>query len=251
MTARSTAAAEFLLSARRRRQTAASLPDELCPHSAADAYAIQDAVVDGTGAVGGWKVGAKSPTAEPTCSPLCAAWIVNSPAAFDADAFRQHGIEAELAFTLARDLPPSERAYGEHDIAAAIATVHPVIEVVDSRFTDMAAVDALSQLADSLSHAALVVGSGIALPATFDITRQSVELRFDDAPEYAGVNTNPAGHPFRLLAWLANHAAARRGGLRRGDVVTTGSWSGLRFAGRHARVRASFAGVGDVAVSFA
>ena len=251
MTARSIAAAECLLSARMRRRTTASLPAELRPRSVADAYAIQDAVVDGTGAVGGWKVGAKSPTAEPTCSPLCAAWIVNSPAAFDADRFARHGIEAELAFTLACDLPRSRGEYGERDVASAIATVHAAIEVVDSRFADMAGVDALSQLADSLSHGALVVGPGIALPATFDLARQAVELRFDDAPEYSGMNSNPAGHPFRLLAWLANHAAGRRGGLRRGDVVTTGSWSGLRFAGPRASVWASFRGVGGVAASFA
>ena len=243
-------AAELLLAARSRRGVVPGFPDELRPRSIADAYAIQDGVVDAIGPIGGWKVGAKDAAAEPTCAPLCAAWIVASPATFERDRFARHGIEAELAFTFARDLPPSESAYGERDVAAAIATVHPVIEVVDSRFADMQAADPLSQLADSLSHGALVVGPGIAVPAAFDVARQPVELRFDDAHEFSGVNSNPAGNPLRLLAWLANHAAGRRGGLRRGDVVTTGSWSGRRVAGRRAHVQARFAGIGEASVDF-
>jgi 2-keto-4-pentenoate hydratase len=244
-------AAEVLLTARSRHGVVPAFPDELRPRSIAAAYAIQDGVVDAIGPIGGWKVGAKDATAEPTCAPLCAAWIVASPATFEPDRFVRHGIEAELAFTFARDLPPSAGAYGERDVVAAIATVHPVIEVVDSRFADLQTADPLSQLADSLSHGALVVGPGVALPSGFDVARQSVELRFGDVLEFSGLNSNSAGNPFRLLAWLANHVAARRGGLRRGDVVTTGSWSGLRFAERRARVLAQFPGVGDVSLEFA
>jgi 2-keto-4-pentenoate hydratase len=250
MNARTARAAEVLLTARSRRGVVPAFADELRPGSIAEAYAIQDGVADAIGPIGGWKVGAKDATAEPTCAPLCAAWIVASPATFERDRFTRHGIEAELAFTFARDLPPSRSAYGERDVAAAIASVHPVIEVVDSRFADMQAADSLSQLADSLSHGALVVGPGIAVPATFDVARQPVELRFGETLEFSGVNSNAAGNPLRLLAWLANHVAGRRGGLRRGDVVTTGSWSGLRFAAQRARVQARFPGIGEAGVDF-
>ena len=34
------------------------------------------------------------------------------------------------------------------------------------------------------------------------------------------------GHPLRPLVWLANFLAARRDGLRAGQVVTTGSYAG-------------------------
>jgi len=251
MSSRNERAAQVLITARARRSVLPTLPDDVRPRSAADAYAIQDAVADAIGPIGGWKVGAKDAVAEPSCAPLCAAWIVASPATFERDRFARNGIEAELAFTFARDLPPSDSAYGERDVIAAIGTVHPVIEVVDSRFADVQAADPLSQLADSLSHGALVVGNGTALPAAFDVARQAVELRFGDALEFSGVNSNAAGDPFRLLAWLANHVAGRRGGLRRGDVVTTGSWSGLRFAEPGVHVAARFAGLGEASVKFA
>lgn len=251
MSARNARAAQLLVTARARRSPIPALPDELRPLSPDDAYAIQDAVVDAVGRIGGWKVGAKDATAEPTCAPLCTAWIAASPAMFDRNRFGRRGIEAELAFTFARDLPHPGDVYDARDVATAIATVHPVIEVVDSRFAEMQAIDPLSQLADSLSHGALVVGPGIALSAPFDVSHQAVELRFGEALEFAGVNSNAAGDPFRLLAWLANHVAGRRGGLRRGDVVTTGSWSGLRFAEPGAHVTARFEHIGEASVKFA
>ena len=53
--------------------------------------------------IGGWKVGAKSASAEPTCAPLPATLILRSPQRFAAGRFAVNGIEAELAFTLSRD----------------------------------------------------------------------------------------------------------------------------------------------------
>jgi 2-keto-4-pentenoate hydratase len=126
--------------------------------------------------------------------------------------------------------------------------VHPVIEVVDSRFADIRAVDPLSLLADSLSHGALVIGTGIPLPDAFDVTAQTVELDVDGTRVVSARNSNTAGEPFRLLAWLANHAASRCAGLRRDQVVTTGSWTGIRFVASDARVEARFPGIGDVRV---
>lgn len=241
-------AARPLLDARAHGRRLPTLPDDATPRTADDAYAIQDAIVAATGAIGGWKVGAKTRTAQPTCAPLCRAWLVQSPACFAATAFSLYGIESELAFTLARDLPPRREHYREADLVASIASIHPAIEIVESRYTDFRAVDPLSLLADFLSHGALVVGPGVAVPLHFDVSHQGVELDVDGERVIASVDSNPAGNPFRLLAWLANHVAERRGGLRSGDIVTTGSWTGLRFAPPRAAVTARFDGIGEARV---
>jgi 2-keto-4-pentenoate hydratase len=241
-------AADLLLQARASRRPLGRLPDDAAPQSSREAYAIQDRVIDALGPLGGWKVGAKTPTDEPSCAPLCASWLVASPAHFAARAFALNGIEAEIAFRLARDLPARSNPYTPQDIVAAVASVHPVIEVVDSRFADIRAVDPLSLLADSLSHGALVIGTGIPLPDAFDVTAQTVDLDVDGTRVVSGRNSNTAGEPFRLLAWLANHAAGRCAGLRRDQVVTTGSWTGIRFVAPDARVEARFPGIGDVRV---
>ena len=244
------AAAELLLAARNGGRPPAALPEDVRPRTLGDAYAIQDAVAARLGAIGGWKVGAKSASAEPTCAPLPASLILRSPQHFAAGRFARNGVEAELAFTLSRDLPPRPEPYRAADLAAAVASVHAAIEIVDSRFADLDAVDALSVLADFQSNGALVVGKGVALPQAFESSAQEVTLDIDGVRVVQDRGSNPAGDVFRLLAWLANHAVARTGGLRSGDIVTTGSWTGLRFVASGTRVEAAFAHIGGVDVGF-
>jgi 2-keto-4-pentenoate hydratase len=62
------------------------------------------------------------------------------------------------------------------------------------------------------------------------------------AVEQKGGNT--AGDPRRLLHWLIDHAVRRRGGLRAGTMITTGSYTGMIFVDKGARVEAEFEGVG-------
>jgi 2-keto-4-pentenoate hydratase len=65
-----------------------------------------------------------------------------------------------------------------------------------------------------------------------------------------GRGGNPAGDPFQLMVWMANSTGAHCGGLRRGQIVTTDSLTGLRFVSPGARVKATFDGLGSVAVTF-
>ena len=245
-----TLAVDLLLGARHSGRPLTALPDEARPRTPGAAYAIQDAVAARLGAIGGWKVGAKSGSSEPTCAPLPAALILRSPQRFAPGRFALNGVEAELAFTLSRDLPPRLQPYGVADLEASVATMHPAIEIVDSRFVDLGAVDALSVLADSQSNGALVVGNGVALPHAFESSTQEVALDIDGVRAVESRGSNPAGDVLSLLAWLANHVAARNGGLRCGDLVTTGSWTGMRFVASGTRVEAAFAGIGGVDVGF-
>ena len=241
-------AARLLLDARATRTRLISLPARATPQSLDEAYAIQDAIVAATGAIAAWKVGAKSPRDEPQCAPICAAWLHRSPARFTAGSFALYGIEAELAFTLAHYLPQRDARYTTDEIAASIASVHQVIEVVESRYVDFNGVDPLSRLADFVSHGALVVGPGVPLPSGFDVDQQGVELDIDGNAMLHGRGSNPAGDPFRLIAWLAHHAAARCGGLTEGTIVTTGSWTGLVIAPQGAGVAARFFGIGEARI---
>ena len=177
--------------------------------------------------------------------------MVRSGHAFAKDAFRLNGLEAELAFTFARDLPPRSAPYAENDVLAAIASVHAAIEIVDSRFVDLRAVDPLSAAADFASHGALIVGPARTTDLRVDQLRQAVKLAAGDKVLYEGVGGNAAGDVFRLLVWLANHAAVRCGGLRSGQVVTTGSCSGLTFATPPARVTATLADLGACSADLA
>jgi 2-keto-4-pentenoate hydratase len=53
------------------------------------------------------------------------------------------------------------------------------------------------------------------------------------------------GDPFRLMPWIAAHCAKRAGGLKKGDIVTTGAWTGLEPAKAGDEVLVRFPGVGE------
>lgn len=239
-------AARLLLDARRMGRRVSSLPEAARPSSDAESYAIQDAQMRTLGPIGGWKVGARSPGAEPNCGPLPASLVLPSPQVFSRGRFPLQLVEAELAFRLARDLPPRGAPYTEPDVVAAISSVHATIEVLDSRYEDLRKIDSPSLLADFMSNGALVVGPGRTSDVRVDQTQAALEVYFDDRLELTITGGNAAGDVFRLLVWLANHAAQRSGGLRAGQVVTTGSCIGARPAPPGTRVRAVFAGIDSV-----
>jgi len=240
-------AAEILGEARGSRQKIACLPQDCRPRSLEEAYAIQDAACARLGAVGGWKVGAKSPTGDPSCAPIAADLIVTPEQGLAFGSHHPVELEGEIAFVLARDLPERSSPYTADEAAAAIASVHTAIEVLDSRFIDRRSVDQLCVLADMLSNAALVVGKGQPAGRRVDsaVERAQVFVSGEIAADMVGAN--PAGDLYRLLAWLANHAATRFGGLRAGQVVTTGTCSGVVSASPPVRVLARIGQFDEVA----
>ena len=150
---------------------------------------------------------------------------------------------------LARSLPPREQPYDAAAVMAAVGSMHPIIEVLDSRYLDPDAVDPLSALADSLSHGGLAVGPAIAGWQDVDLRTEQVRMLVDGA-EVKARTGNPAGDMVRLLVWLANTGARWAGGLQAGQVVTTGSWTGKDTVPGGAEARAVFARCGEVAVRF-
>ena len=49
---------------------------------------------------------------------------------------------------------------------------------------------------------------------------------------------------------MIDHAVRRRGGIRKGQAITTGSWTGLRYFPPGTRARGEFAGLGAVEATF-
>ncbi len=71
-----------------------------------------------------------------------------------------------------------------------------------------------------------------------------------DGAEIKRRTANPAGDMTRLLLWLANTGARWAGGLRAGQVVTTGSWTGKDFLKAGADCTIRFAHCGEATVRF-
>jgi 2-keto-4-pentenoate hydratase len=240
------AAANLLLDARRSGRLLAGMPPELAPADSAEAYAIQHQVTVALGRIGGWKVGAKGPDAQPSCAPLPESLMFRDPHSFSIPKSQRPGVEAEVAVRLAHDLPQRAAPYLPEDVLAATGSVLPAIEIVGSRFADPAQENPLSMLADSLANTAFVFGKGTEGGVNIDQTVQPAKLYFNSVVVADVVGGNPAGDVWRLLAWLANHVAAHHGGLQAGQIITTGSCTGLLTPEPGTTVRASFEGLGEV-----
>ena len=244
-------AAEALLEARHRRMRLAALPPGSTPRDRGGAYAIQKLVADRLGPVTGWKVGAADATAEPFLAPLHAATIRPAAERVELDELHLLGVEAEIVYALARDLPPRGAPYTRAEVLAAMGAMHPALELIDSRFAELAGTDPLSQLADQQNHGALLVGPALRDWAGIDTAVEPVRLVIDGTVRAEGEGGNSAVDPVRLLVWLANEGSRPWGGLRAGQLVTTGSCTGTIFVARGTRVKVEFRHLGGFASTIA
>ena len=213
-------------------------------------YAIQDGVAQATGPVSGWKVGARTPTAEPNPAPLLAGALVKSPAAFDGKAMHMIGVEIEISFHIVKDIAAREAPVSRDEALAAVGDAFVGMEVVDTRFADFKAADPEWLLADNQMNHALVVGDSIKAWQGLNWANLQVKLTIDGKVEVDRKGGLGAVDPVRPLAWMIDHAVRQRGGIRKGQAVTTGSWTGLRYYPPGTRARGEFVGLGSVEASF-
>jgi len=217
-------AATLLIEAQRDHRLIDRLPDEARPRSIDDAYLIQDHIIQSAGRVGGWKVGMAGPGTPPSCAPIFACDIYSSGIKLDTARFHQRAIEIEFAFRVTKPLPV-EGSFAYADIADAIEFV-PLIELLDSRFTDPAALTPEERLADRNSNGACVVGQAVPNWRTLDFRKLRVTLAVDGTIIQEACGTHPAGDPVLLVVWQAEHCRQRGLPLSVGDIVTTGSLQG-------------------------
>jgi 2-keto-4-pentenoate hydratase len=240
-------AVQLLLEAR--RSGVQVRPPFAMPDRAA-VYAIQDGVAAATGPVSGWKVGARTPTAEPNPAPLLAGALVPSPATFDGKAMHMIGVEIEISFHIVKDIAARPEPVDPNEALSAVGDAFVGMEVVDTRLADFKSAEPEWLLADNQMNHALVVGSSIKDWKGLDWANLPVKLTIDGRTEVEQTGGLGAVDPVRPLAWMIDHAVRQRGGIRAGQAITTGSWTGLRYypAGTHAR--GEFAGLGSVEARF-
>lgn len=247
------AAAAALLAARR---AAARLPGALGARNPADAYATHAALARLLGgAVPGWKAGnltsaQRAASGIPTaiCAPLLGPWFAASPARFVRAAFVDPpALECEFAFELGADIPPRAAPYTRADIEARVAALRPAIEIVDKRVAGATPLDAF---ADCMASGGFVYGAPIADWRRLDLATASVALALDGRASAQGTGAAIVGDPLLALVELAN-APPPWTGLRAGQIVTTGSCTGMTPVVDPALAVADFGPLGKVEIRFA
>jgi 2-keto-4-pentenoate hydratase len=243
------AAAAMLLDARRTNNPIDDLPERVRPVTIDEAYFIQGRLALAYGEIGGWKVGAPTADATPLFAPMPAAWIATDHAILGGR-HRLRGLEAEVAFLIGKDLPSRDNPYSRDEVVAAIRSCHPAIEVIESGLTDPLKASRLSMIADLQMHGAFVYGDAVNAWQRIDFLREHVVLTVDGMVRVDRTGSNTSGDLMRLLPWLANEGSIRTGGLKAGQWMTTGSWTGVEFGLIGSRADVKFSTAGEVHLRF-
>ncbi|MDQ7990477.1 MAG: fumarylacetoacetate hydrolase family protein [Candidatus Dactylopiibacterium sp.] len=214
-----------------------------------EALAVQQRVAEHFGWFGGghppaWKLGG-SPHAGAVAAPVPAQAVFAAPWACPAGFAVAHGIEAELAVRLGRDVPAGA---GAAEVLQAIDAFFPCIELCDTRILASGPLPAALPLADQQSNRALVLGPPLAPARLPERGALMVRVACGGRIVHAGRGGHPFGDPLASLPWLATHAARTHDGLHAGDIIATGTCSGIHWAGAGEDVEVMFGGLGRVAL---
>lgn len=232
------------------RLTRGAIRTDQRPRSFNDAYAVQRAVCSRMAPVGAWKTGRATGHSAPIYAPIFSNDMAQSPARFAAGRFRLIGIEVETGFRLGTDLPHRLGGYSHDELREAIDAMLPVIEVVDSRLEDPDTAGPVWKLADNQVNGGLVTGAPITDWRALDPDLQPARLLIDGAEKAHTSGSNPAGAPMELIYNLANHIGDHCGGLQAGQIIITGSLTGVIFVEAGCRVQAVFEKMGQVEIEF-
>jgi 2-keto-4-pentenoate hydratase len=208
------------------------LPARCQPGSRAEGYAIQAEVAKLSGqSVVGWKIAATSAAGQqhirvdgPMAGCLLSARELEGGArVFLADNHMKVA-EAEFAFRMGSHLPKRAAVYSVPEVLAAVASLHPAIEVPDSRYKDFTRVGAAQLIADVACACWFVIGPAARADwRARDLAQHSVRAYRNGALAGQGSGANVLGDPRSALAWIANELSTYGDGLRAGEVVITGT----------------------------
>ena len=209
-----------------------------------EAYEVQAVVIARLAeTVGGWKIAIVDGT--PVAAPLAAGTVLPSGSSLAFDPEAPFKIETELGFTLRHDLPARPNPYSRDDIIAAVESMHASFEIVGARLGEPPDVAFTAFLADNLGNAYTVATRGgaldILLPPRALLRRQG---------EFCAEGTHPNADPLAPLVAYANRQADALGGLKKGQLIITGSFNKAIPVTANARFEGAFQGLAPVEITF-
>lgn len=215
------------------------------PETLAEAYAIQAGVQQALGAVAGFKAARKLGEAM-IYAPLLAGGVVQSGTKV---AVRdQMGIELEVGLMIDRDLPQDTENLTAADLAAYVTPV-VVIELVDTRLDGALPDHPMAKLADNLLNVGLVVGTRAEAWSGADLGTVQAKISAGSDVILDGTASVPGGSALETFAALARMIGTKEAGLRKGQIVITGSLHPMVYVPGGTVVQGEIAGIGSVQIT--
>jgi len=235
-----------------------ALPPPLRPASRAEGYRVQAFIEEHTAQpLFGWKIAATSEAGQkhinvdgPLAGRLLAERVIEDGGVCPLGNNLMRVAEMEFAFRMARDLPPRAAPYSQDEVMACVASLHPAIELPDSRYHDFTLVGLAQLVADNACAHRFVLG-----PATdaawrgIDLAAHPVRALVGGVLAGEGSGANVLGDPRLALTWLANELSRHGLTLKAGEAVTTGTCVKPVVIAAGDRVAGDFGPLGRVAVA--
>ncbi|MDR3488855.1 MAG: hydratase [Bradyrhizobium sp.] len=201
------------------------------PRDRKEAYAIQAALENhAAGNLFGWKIAATSAAGQkhinvdgPMAGRILSETVIPDGGTASMAGNEMQVAEPEFAFRMATDLPPRSSPYSVQQTLDAVATLHPAIEIPDSRFANFVSAGAAQIIADNACAHLFVLGApSTANWRSLDLVEEKpvITLR---GRQFTGHGKNVLGDPRIALTWLANELSQLGVTLRTGQIVTTGT----------------------------
>lgn len=208
------------------------LPPDYRPQTRAQGYLAQRELMRMAGnSVPGWKIAATSVAGQQhihVSGPLAGAIhhgrVHTDGASISLRHNRMRVAECEMAFVFARRLVPRSAPYSHDEALATLATIHPAIEVPDSRFSPFEAAGEAQLIADNACSRDFVLGRGMAIDArVLDLAQHTVHAQVSDGRMLSGTGANVLGDPLVALVWFIHELSAAGITIEPGQFVTTGA----------------------------
>lgn len=249
--------ARLLATLRRDGGQRSGLDARLVPPDAATAYKVAGLVAEELGwPVLGWKIAAfkeEMQQALRTDSPIYGRtfFVTETPATVVHAKLASPIPEVEYQVKLGTDLPPRAKPYSQEEVTEAVASLHPGLELAECRFVHDAAFPPLPAiLADGAGSGTIVYGPAIADWQTCDIAGQEATLTSNGRLRRKGTAGAALDHPMAPLTWLANELSRTGVGLKAGQMVSTGTLTGMLAPKPGETYVADFGPFGGVTVAF-
>jgi 2-keto-4-pentenoate hydratase len=252
-------AAGLLWDAWQAQRPLAALPDDCRPLSRLDGYRIQQAMLDVSGrSVFGWKIAATSNAGQthigvdgPLAGRLLDGQIDPAGASVSLQGTQMFVAEVEFAFRMGRDLGPRDQAYSVQEVLDAVDTLHPAIEIPDSRYQDFAHAGAAQLIADNACAHRFMLGAPSDCDwRALDLRAHTVQCHASGQAPMIGKGENVLGDPRVALAWIANELRTSGQVLQSGQVVTTGTCLVPITVKPGDRVDADYGPIGTISIEF-
>jgi 2-keto-4-pentenoate hydratase len=136
--------------------------------------------------------------------------------------------EAEYEALLGTDLPPRAAPYTREEVTEAVASLHPGIELAECRFVHDDHFPPLAAiLADGSGGGIICYGPPIEGWRERDIVHQEAVLTCNGVRRRSGSAAPAIGHPIESVTWLANELSRTGIGLKAGQMISTGTLTGM------------------------